>query len=105
MKNKKLLLIIITLTLVAVLSIIGYKVLEKTKKDNIEIMEVKPNQYLSQDEEEVTKVVEEVLQDEKIQRIEDKNKKINKTIQTVLKKYNGQMDAEQIKEIVIKKIG
>ena len=43
--------------------------------------------------------------DEKIQRIEDKNKKINKTIQTVLKKYNGQMDAEQIKEIVIKKIG
>ena len=33
------------------------------------------------------------------------NKKINKTIQTVLKKYNGQMDAEQIKEIVIKKIG
>jgi Glu-tRNA(Gln) amidotransferase subunit E-like FAD-binding protein len=102
---KKLLLIIITLTLVAVLSIIGYKVLEKTKKDNIEIMEVKPNQYLSQDEEEVTKVVEEVLQDEKIQRIEDKNKKINKTIQTVLKKYNGQMDAEQIKEIVIKKIG
>lgn len=102
---KKLLLIIITLTLVAVLSIIGYKVLEKTKKDNIEIMEVKPNQYLSQAEEEVTKVVEEVLQDEKIQRIEDKNKKINKTIQTVLKKYNGQMDAEQIKEIVIKKIG
>lgn len=102
---KKLLLIIITLTLVAVLSIIGYKVLEKTKKDNIEIMEVKPNQYLSQDEEEVTKIVEEVLQDEKIQRIEDKNKKINKTIQTVLKKYNGQMDAEQIKEIVIKKIG
>lgn len=102
---KKLLLIIITLTFVAVLSIIGYKVLEKTKKDNIEIMEVKPNQYLSQDEEEVTKVVEEVLQDEKIQRIEDKNKKINKTIQTVLKKYNGQMDAEQIKEIVIKKIG
>ena len=102
---KKLLLIIITLTLVAELSIIGYKVLEKTKKDNIEIMEVKPNQYLSQDEEEVTKVVEEVLQDEKIQRIEDKNKKINKTIQTVLKKYNGQMDAEQIKEIVIKKIG
>ena len=102
---KKLLLIIITLTLVALLSIIGYKVLEKTKKDNIEIMEVKPNQYLSQDEEEVTKVVEEVLQDEKIQRIEDKNKKINKTIQTVLKKYNGQMDAEQIKEIVIKKIG
>ena len=102
---KKLLLIIITLTLVAVLSIIGYKVLKKTKKDNIEIMEVKPNQYLSQDEEEVTKVVEEVLQDEKIQRIEDKNKKINKTIQTVLKKYNGQMDAEQIKEIVIKKIG
>lgn len=102
---KKLLLIIITLTLVAVLSIIGYKVLEKTKKDNIEIMEVKPNQYLSQDEEDVTKVVEEVLQDEKIQRIEDKNKKINKTIQTVLKKYNGQMDAEQIKEIVIKKIG
>ena len=102
---KKLLLIISTLTLVAVLSIIGYKVLEKTKKDNIEIMEVKPNQYLSQDEEEVTKVVEEVLQDEKIQRIEDKNKKINKTIQTVLKKYNGQMNAEQIKEIVIKKIG
>ena len=102
---KKLLLIIITLTLVAVLSIIGYKVLKKTKKDNIEIMEVKPNQYLSQDEEEVTKVVEEVLQDEKIQRIKDKNKKINKTIQTVLKKYNGQMDAEQIKEIVIKKIG
>ena len=102
---KKLLLIIITLTLVAVLSIIGYKVLEKTKKDNIEIMEVKPNQYLSQDEEEVTKVVEEVLQDEKIQRIKDKNKKINKTIQTVIKKYNGQMDAEQIKEIVIKKIG
>lgn len=102
---KKLLLIIITLTFVAVLSIIGYKVLEKTKKDNIEIMEVKPNQYLSQDEEDVTKVVEEVLQDEKIQRIEDKNKKINKTIQTVLKKYNGQMNAEQIKEIVIKKIG
>lgn len=102
---KKLLLIIITLTLVAVLSIIGYKVLEKTKKDSIEIMEVKPNEYLSQDEEEVTKVVEEVLQDEKIQRIEDKNKKINKTIQTVLKKYNGQMNAEQIKEIVIKKIG
>ena len=102
---KKLLLIIITLTFVAVLSIIGYKVLEKTKKDNIEIMEVKPNQYLSQDEEEVTKVVEEVLQDEKIQRIEDKNKKINKTIHTVLKKYNSQMDAEQIKEIVIKKIG
>jgi Glu-tRNA(Gln) amidotransferase subunit E-like FAD-binding protein len=102
---KKLLLIIITLTLVAVLSIIGYKVLEKTKKDSIEIMEVKPNEYLSQDEEEVTKIVEEVLQDEKIQRIEDKNKKINKTIQTVLKKYNGQMDAEQIKEIVIKKIG
>lgn len=67
-------------------------------------MEVKPNQYLSQDEEDVTKVVEEVLQDEKIQRIEDKNKKINKTIQTVLKKYNGQMDAEQIKEIVIKKL-
>lgn len=102
---KKLLLIIITLTFVAVLSIIGYKVLEKTKKGSIEIMEVKPNQYLSQDEEDVTKVVEEVLQDEKIQRIEDKNKKINKTIQTVLKKYNGQMNAEQIKEIVIKKIG
>ena len=92
---KKLLLIISTLTLVAVLSIIGYKVLEKTKKESTEIMEVKPNEYLSQDEEEVTKVVEEVLQ----------NKKINKTIQTVLKKYNGQMNAEQIKEIVIKKIG
>ena len=102
---KKLLLIISTLTLVAVLSIIGYKVLEKTKKESTEIMEVKPNEYLSQDEEEVTKVVEEVLQDEKIQRIEDKNKKINKTIQTVLKKYNCQMNAEQIKEIVIKKIG
>lgn len=103
--KKKIIICIVSILVFTSLIFLGYKILNKdTKREKtIETKEHKLN--VIKEDAEISGVVDTVLNDKKIKSIKNKNDKINKTIQMVIKEYNGNVDPNQVKRIVIDKIG
>lgn len=106
MKKKVIIVIsIIVLILVAVGSIF----LLKDKENEVKLDELRQDKRLTlkleEDIKNLENIIDTILNQERIKKIENKNEKINRVIDEIDHRYKGQYDLKQVQEIVIKKVG